>query len=139
MALMILGPVVFDLRNNLLGRTRNSKASYAKHDVVGAAPVYEAMGPDETTATLECVLHPYHFGGLGRLDALYLAMDAMTPLSLMRGDGVPLGWHKIDEVGEEHKDIAIAGVGQEVKFILKLTRVDTPSISSATSIVSLLL
>lgn len=88
MALMILGPVVFDLRNNITGRARNSKMAFAKHDVVGGAPVYEALGMDESTATLECVLHPYHFGGLGRLEALELAMQAQTPLWLIKGDSV---------------------------------------------------
>lgn len=139
MALMILGPVVFDLRNNITGRGRTSKMAFAKHDVVGGAPVYEALGVDESTASLECVLHPYHFGGLARLEALELAMQAQTPLSLMRGDGVPLGWFIINEVDEKHADIAIAGVGQEVTFSLKLTRVDTPATSMITSIVSLLL
>ena len=139
MALMILGPVVFDLRNNLTGRSRSSKMAFAKHDVVGGAPVYEALGSDESTATLECVLHPYHFGGLGRLESLYLAMQAQTPLSLMRGDGYPLGWHIINEIDEKHSDIAVAGVGQEVSFTMKLTRVDTPLASMISSIVSLLL
>lgn len=139
MALMILGPVVFDLRNNLTGRARNAKASFAKHDVVGGAPIYEATGEDEATATLECVLHPYHLGGLGRLEALYLAMQSQVPLSLMRGDGVPLGWHVVNEIDEEHAEISIAGVGQEISFTLKLTCVDTPAMSMVTSIVSLLL
>lgn len=62
--------------------------AFAKHDVIGGAPVYEAVGPDETTATLDCVLHPYHFGGLGRLEALDLAMQAQTPLWLIKGDSV---------------------------------------------------
>lgn len=139
MALMILGPVVFDLRNNITGRNKNARMSFAKHDVIGGAPVYEAMGADETTATLECILHPFHFGGLGRLEALQLAMQAQTPLSLMRGDGVPLGWHIINEIDEKHGDIFLGGVGQEVSFNMKLTRVDTPISSMVTSIVSLLL
>ncbi|MEN5279260.1 phage tail protein [Brucella sp. TWI432] len=139
MALMILGPVIFDLRNNITGRSRNARMAYAKHDVIGAAPVYEAMGADEATANLECVLHPFHFGGLGRLEALHLAMQAQIPLSLLRGDGVPLGWHTINEIDEKHGEISTGGVGQEITFSLKLTRVDTPLTSMATSIVSLLL
>lgn len=138
MALMILGPVVFDLRNNITGRTRSEKMAYAKHDVVGGNPVYEAMGQDEATASLECVLYPYHFGGSSRIDALYLAMEAETPLSLMRGDGVPLGWHVINEIEEKHSEISAVGVGQQIDFTLKLTRVDTPATSLITSIMSLL-
>ncbi len=139
MALMILGSVVFDLRNNITGWTISSKADFAKHDVVGSSPVYEAMGPGEKSVKLDCILHPYHFGGVGRLGALNLALDAQIPLSLMRGDGVPLGWHTIDEIDITHSELASSGVGQEIKFSLKLLRVDTPPLSLVPSIVSLLL
>lgn len=45
--LACLGPVIFDIRNDLQTIDQEVKSSFAKHDVMGAAPVYEDTGDSE--------------------------------------------------------------------------------------------
>lgn len=136
-ALMSLGPVVFDLVANLIGTEGETASSFAKHEVVGGAPVYEAMGDDEASFTLSGVIHPEHFGGLGTLATLEAARAQQVPLPLMRGDFVPLGWVLIESLSEEHGYLDHRGVGREVQFTVTLIRVGNPGVGMAASILRL--
>ncbi|TIS37493.1 phage tail protein [Mesorhizobium sp.] len=136
-ALMSLGPVVFDLVVNLTETEGKTASAFAKHEVIGAAPVYESMGDDESTFTLTGVLHPEHFGGLGTLATLEAARTAGIPLPLMRGDFTPLGWVLIQTISQQNGFLNAQGVGREVQFTIELTRVGSPGADMASSILRL--
>lgn len=136
-ALMSLGPVVFDLVTNLTETESKTASSFAKHEVVGVAPVYESMGDDESSFTLTGVIHPEHFGGLGTLATLEAARAASIPLPLMRGDFTPLGWVLIQGITNQSGYLDHKGVGREVQFTVELIRVGSPGIDMASSILRL--
>lgn len=136
---MSLGPVVFDLVSNLTDTEGETVSAFAKHEVVGSPPVYEAMGDDEGTFTLTGVIHPEHFGGLGTLATLEAARQAAVPLPLMRGDFTPLGWVLIESLSEQSGYLNHHGVGREIQFSVSLIRVGKPSANLAPSIMRLFL
>lgn len=136
-ALMSLGPVVFDLVTNLTAHDKKGQSAFAKHEVVGSAPVYEAMGENEGTFSLTGVIHPSHFGGLGTLATLEAARLAAIPLPLMRGDFTPLGWVLIQGINEQSGYLDDKGVGREVQFTVELLRVGSPGVGMASSILRL--
>ncbi|RWC91640.1 MAG: phage tail protein [Mesorhizobium sp.] len=138
-ALMSLGPVVFDLVTNLTEHQKKGESAFAKHEVVGSAPIYETMGENEGTFTLTGVIHPAHFGGLGTLATLEAARLAAVPLPLMRGDYTPVGWVLIQGLSELSGYLDEKGVGREVQFSVELLRVGSPGVGMASSILRLFL
>jgi phage protein U len=136
---MSLGPVVFNLVSNLTAHEKEQSSAFAKHEVVGSAPVYEAMGDGEGSFSLSGVIHPEHFGGMGTLSTLEAARAAEIPLPLMRGDFTPLGWVLIDKLKEESSYLNGVGIGREIRFTVSLIRVGTPDFGMASSILRLFL
>lgn len=135
--LMSLGPVVFDLVTNIDKTGEVERSNFARHAVIGAAPVYEETGDGESTFSLSGVIHPMHFGGLGSLDKLKAARSAKVPLPLMRGDFTPLGWVIIDSLQFDASLLNHQGVGQEIRFSVNLLRVGNPGIGAASAILRL--
>ena len=135
--LMALGPVVFDRVSNLTETSLEVGAAFAKHDVVGGDPVYEAMGGEGASFTLTGQIHPEHFGVNGALARLEAAEAAQTPLPLMRGDFVPVGWVVIEKLQRQDKTLGFHGVGREIDFTVSLIRVGRPGLSLARTILKL--
>lgn len=136
---MSLGPVVFDLVSNLTSHSREASSGFAKHEVMGSAPIYESVGDGESGFTLTGILHPEHFGGLASLTVLEAARVAQIPLPLMRGDFTPLGWVLIDKINEDSDYLNAKGIGREIRFTVNLIRVGTPGSNLASSILRLFL
>ena len=135
MIVFMLGPALFEIAPMALDKlTIGRKIPFASHDVLGAEPILEDMGPDNQTVTLDGKLKPDHFGGLGELEALKLARDAATPLPLIRGDFMPLGFFLIEEVEEKHESINEFGIGREIEVEVKLRSVAAPGIGAAGAI-----
>jgi phage protein U len=128
-----LGPVSFNLTNDLQSISQKETSSWAKHDVIGTGPVYEDTGDGEGTLTLKGTLHPYIFrGALSALAALRALRAAKQPVTLMRGDYMPYGWYVINEISSEHNTLhPVSGVGQEVDFTAELLAVGNPGIGGA--------
>lgn len=131
-----LGPIGFDLKNDLQNIKIEEQSSFAKHELVGAGNAYEDMGDEDSTIELTGRLHPYLFvGALTGLEAVRMARSQKIPLPLMRGDFTPLGWFIITGISRTHNDIdANDGVGTEVEYSVSLLRVDAPSGSAIGSI-----
>lgn len=112
--LACLGPVIFDIRNDPQTIEQEANSSFAKHDVMGAAPVYEDTGDSESPVTLKGTLHPYFFpGALRGISALEAARQAKVPLPLMRGDFAPISWFLIDEISRSDASLSPEGIGNE--------------------------
>lgn len=139
--LAALGPVSFNLTVDLQGVSQKETSSFAKHDVMGAAPVYEDTGDGEGTVTLKGTLHPYLFqGALGGLAALKAARLGKIPLPLTRGDYTPLGWFLINEISTEHSELhPLTGVGQEIEYTVELLASGPPSGGQIESLLRLFL
>lgn len=136
--LMQLGPVVFDaLVSNLTETDLEVTSSYARHDVVGGDPIYEAMGGAGDTLELAGIIHPEVFGVNGALAKLEAAKAAQLPLPLMRGTLEPLGWVVIDKLSRGDRSLSPFGYGREIEFSVSLIRVGTPGSSLAAAIVGL--
>ena len=133
--LACLGPVVFNLVNDLQSIEEETNSSFAQHEVMGAPIVYEDTGEGEGTITLTGILHPYFFGGLKALAALEAARSAKIPLPLMRGDFAPIGWVLIKTISRKDGELdAREGIGHEIEYTLSLLKVGTPAVSGAASI-----
>lgn len=137
--MLCVGPVVFDIAIDVQSVSFQTASSFAKHEVVGAGPVYEDTGDDESTIEIKGTLHPYFFeGSLAGISALETARRQKVPVPVMRGDFTPLGWVLIQSIGSDHQDIdAYDGVGAEVQYTVKMVRTDQPGAGLAASILSL--
>ncbi len=120
---MCLGPVAFTLVTNLQEYQTSAEAAFAKHDVVKAAPIYEAMGDEETTITFQGVVHPHITGVDGGLAAIERARVDQTPLPLMRGDHTPMGWVVILKFERTDSTLEETGRALEIKFNVTLAKV----------------
>lgn len=140
MTLAVLGPVVFDVTNDLQKYDEESASAFARHDIYGGAPVYEDVGEEEGTFTLSGTMLPYLFGGLSGLTKLEAARVAKVPLPLMRGDFTPLGWVLISKISKSNIELDPSeGIGQEISYSLTLLKVSRPGISSAADILRIFL
>jgi len=135
--LMALGPVVFDRVANLLEFGSDSEVVFAKHDVIGAGPIYEATGGDGGSIQLSGVIKPEHFGVNGALATLEAAQASQIPLPLMRGDFRPIGWVLIQKLNRRDNELNGFGLGREITFDITLIKVGSPASSFAPSILSL--
>ncbi len=137
MALMALGPVVFDLVTNVDKTKMDKEAVFARHDVVGAAPIFEAMGEGETGRTLTGTVHPNALGTNGSLAALEAAMTQQIPLPLMLGSYRPLGWYVITDFTRDEDYLDAGGMGEEIQFTVELQKVDSIGSFNPASILNL--
>lgn len=127
MALYALGPALFDIKAGLEGFTHKTDSAFAKHDVYGAAPVYENTGEGETQATLSGKVLPYLFGGLNALAVLEASRLAKVPLPLMRGDYTPMGWFLITGISQTHDALEPhEGIGMEISWTVDLVKSGPP-------------
>jgi len=120
---MSLGPIAFSFVTNLQEYQTSSEASFAKHDVIKSAPVYEAMGDEETTITFQGVVHPHVTGVDGALAAMEQARVNQIPLPLMRGDYTPLGWVIIQKFERTDTNLEETGRALEITFNVTLAKV----------------
>lgn len=135
---LMIGPALFEIAPLSLQKfSLSRKYPFASHDVMGAEPVLEDMGPENASITVEGCLKPEHFGGLGELEALKTARDAAIPLPVVRGDFTPLGFFVIEEVEEKHETINEFGIGREIEVEVKLKSCASPGIGMAASILRL--
>jgi uncharacterized protein len=136
--LCCLGPVAFDVKNDLQSIDFETQSNFARHEVMGAGPTYEDTGDGESTITLSGILLPFFFtGALQGISLLEAARRQKVPLTMIRGDFTPMGWVLIDSISHSHSDLdARDGVGHAVEYTIKLIRVATPA-SGAISILRL--
>lgn len=139
--LAVLGTVPFNLRNDLQSISSEETSSFAVHEVMGTAPIYEDTGDEESTVVLKATLYPHFFpGSLGSLSVLKQARRQKLPLPLMRGDFTPMGWFLIKSISDDAADLdAGDGVGHTHEYTINLVRVGTPDASLASSIMRLFL
>ena len=118
-----LGALTVDTRPfNADSVSRSAGADIAKKPTMGGLKPKEFMGEGDETFTLSGQLLPTKIGGWTELSVVDGYRRAGASLPLVRGDGVSLGWYKIETVSERHKDLTSSGVGFTVRYSLKLTK-----------------
>jgi phage protein U len=132
-----IGSVVFSGNRgaSVEGVDRKTEASIADKALLGGLPGREWTGWDGDLSVSGTVL-PFHLGGLGDIDQLHGWCADGTPVPVIRGDGVFLGWYGIKSVREGHKDIGPTGVGFQASWDVALVRVPTPSGAAIDGLIS---
>jgi phage protein U len=126
--LYALGSLLFEIWPvNVTDAGRSTDAGIVDKPVMGRRPPLEMVGDGPETRTFTIKLFPEKLGGLSSTDTLDAMRQAGVPLSLMRGDGVPLGWFLVDKTTEKHSHLNAQGVGREIDMELTLKRADAPA------------
>lgn len=138
MAVAMLGAVVFrPFPVSIEQWSRSARYPHAEHQVVGAAPIYEAMGDGETEFSISGAFFPdapEMTAGLQVMVYLESMRSSGTPVHYMRGDGLLFGWVLVQELRQTHEMIGASGYGREIGFQARLVRCDAPSAASITNI-----
>lgn len=135
--LMTLGSLTMELFPfNPTETDRASGGEYVEKPVMGRRPPLEWVGEASETFNISARLFPGKLGGLGGLSRLNAMRQSGTAQYLMRGDGVPLGWFVIENVGERSEYLDAKGVGQVIEVDITLKRSDAPGLGSLFSIIS---
>ncbi len=107
--------------------SRKADADFAKKDILGRAPVYEAIGPGEDVRTIRGRLFPFKLGGRGALALADAIRLSQAPQMVVRGDGTVLGWFIITSINEREENLAANGVGQLIGVDIEIKRADAPT------------
>lgn len=125
-----VGPISIDTRPfNADSVSRDASADIARKPTIGGLKPKEFMGQGDDNLRLSGQLLPTKIGGLSELGAIDSFRLSGTPLPVVRGDGVSLGWYMITGLSERHNDLMANGVGFVVRYNLKLTK-SSPNASS---------
>lgn len=119
MAIGSLGNIVFEIKysdDNLSvftfdGLKRSNKNRIAKHEVIGAKPLTELVGPDLGEIKFQMILSAsLGINPLQTMNQIYTAFNAGTPMIMMIG-GSTIGNYQwiISDFDETYKDIDAQG------------------------------
>ena len=131
-----IGAVAIDVRPfNVDAVEREGSADFADKDLLGRRKGSEAVGIGTETLEVSGTVLPFtrRGNGLPALETMWGQMRAQMPVFVLRGDGMVLGWMRIDRIKEKHSSLAQGGVGQEIAHETRLTRVDPPGSDTALS------
>jgi phage protein U len=118
-----VGAVAIDVRPfNIDSVEREGAADFADKDLLGRRKGSEAVGIGTETLQLKGTVLPFRRrgNGLPALETQWGQMRAQEPVFVLRGDGMVMGWMRIDSIKEAHSHLAQGGVGHE------MTRVAPP-------------
>ena len=105
---------------------QTGETDYAVKPVAGIEQPLEHVGEGSNTTTLAGRLCPEALGGADGLAILGAMRASGRPQFLMRGDGLPLGWHAITQVETNARFLDGRGVGKMVEVNITLRRAATP-------------
>ena len=121
--LLQLGDFVFSTNAAAYSSISNSTAwTWAKHDRIGTAPVYQFTGPDSDTKSFAGVVYPHYAGGAGQIDKLRAEADKGTPLRLTNIEGKNLGLWVITSITEEQSAFVAGTKPRKQAYNLSITR-----------------
>ncbi|MDR6431314.1 phage tail protein [Brucella pseudogrignonensis] len=125
--LMVFGALRFEVWPfNPVGTGSESGGDYVEKPVMGRRPPLEFVGEAAENFTISVKLFPAKLGGLNSLEQLQTIRRSGIPQYLMRGDGTPLGWFVVSNVGATSGYLNAQGVGQTIDVEISLQRADAP-------------
>lgn len=125
--LMVLGALRFEVWPfNPVETSSESGGEYVEKPVMGRRPPLEFVGETAESFTVSVKLFPLKLGGMSSLEKLHSIRRSGVPQYLMRGDGTPLGWFVVSNVGATSGYLSAQGVGQTIDVDISLKRGDAP-------------
>lgn len=131
--LFSIGPLVFDLVNNVHEYDVDDTEDFARKDVIGARKPFEHSGPGDERLMFKGKLFPEKLGGAGALDALKAIKSSATPQVVIRGDGRFFGWFLVTKLHHTGSYLAADGAPRMIDVDVTLERTDAPSATAAFS------
>ncbi|MDO5058087.1 MAG: phage tail protein [Lautropia sp.] len=104
------------------GLARSDAWRWPAQERIGQEAALQALGPGESSITLDGVIYPEWRGGLGQLDAMRAQAGRGEPLVLVDGRGQALGMWVVESVSETQGTFAAGGVARRIEFSLQLKR-----------------
>ncbi|MCM3565192.1 phage tail protein [Hydrogenophaga intermedia] len=118
-----LGPYQFGLNTAAYqGLNRQTEYRWPSQDIFEGLPELQFTGPGADTITLEGVVFPEYWGGVGQIDALRALAEQGKPHQLVSGRGDVMGQWVIVSVSERQSTFAAAGTPLRQEFTLQLSR-----------------
>ena len=105
---------------------RDREAAIAIKPVLGTRQPGEIVGEAEEKITLSGTQFPYRLGGEREIELARGLADG-DPVFIMRGDGVPLGWHQITRFSSREAHLGPDGTGSVVRVTIEARRCPAPS------------
>jgi phage protein U len=105
--------------------SRSDVWRHQSQDPVGNDPIYQFMGPGETTITLPGVIYPHYGAGLQQINTLRDEADLGEPMQFITGYGENLGKWVITAVQEDREKL-LGAMPRKISFTISLTRVERP-------------
>lgn len=125
---MMIGAVAVEVWPfNVTEWTGKNESTFVEKAVLGRRPPIEAVGEGPGALSFSGRLFPVKLGGLGELEMLQQQRRLQVALPVIRGDGVPLGWHVITDLQHKHQRLTVTGVGHYVDIEFSLKASDPPA------------
>lgn len=126
--LMAWGPIHFTVVSfNTHQWEHESETDWAKKPIAGAAIYREWVGENDEIIVVRGRLFPYRLGGLPTLEWMEGLRRVGSAQSIMRGDGVYLGWYVCEKLHRTQSYLSSQGIGQEIEFEATFARCPVPS------------
>lgn len=123
--MMTLGFFVFDLRTTPYDQAqRQSSWRLPSQSPINHRPVYQFLGPDDDTLTLNGSVYTAISAGRVSLDLIRVMAEQGKAWPLIEGSGRMYGFWSITSVNETSTHLLRDGVPQKIEFSITLVRVD---------------
>lgn len=99
---------------------RTSEWRWAEQERVGVKAALQYVGPSGDNITLQGVVYPHYWGGLGQINAMRAQADTGKPLILVDGTGKVWGKWCITKIAERQTHHLPNGVPLKMEFDLTL-------------------
>lgn len=121
--MMGFGPHLFGINQTTYqGLTNSAKPRIPSSSPVGAAPLYQYLGPDEQRVTLDGLIYPEWFPGYDGLSGLREAARAGETYPLVSGLGDVFGNWLLQSVDSTEAQFNRSGTPKRVEFQIAIVR-----------------
>lgn len=123
--MMCYGFFVFSLKNLPYQTMKINKSwNYVANERVNRRPALQYTGPNNDTVTLSGSIYTEITNGRLSLELLERMAYLKTPLPLIEGTGVPLGFFVLVSVERTHSELNRNGSPMKIDFTMVLKKVD---------------
>lgn len=123
--MMCYGFFVFSLKNLPYQTMKINKSwNYVANERVNRRPALQYTGPNNDTVTLSGSIYTEITNGRPSLELLERMAYLKTPLPLIEGTGVPLGFFVLVSVERTHSELNRNGSPLKIDFTMVLKKVD---------------
>ncbi|BDP30903.1 phage tail protein [Vibrio vulnificus] len=119
--MMALGDYRFSINTAALKSISETHSwRWADHNVAGAKPKPQFIGPDLSSLRFMGMIYPHFRGGLEQTDKMKAEGDKGAPLRLVDGTGRDWGYWTIRQLQVEKQELFTKGVARKIEFTIEL-------------------